>query len=311
MEPTRTPQTSDGLDLVTVTFRGEDTLQRVQARSIARNVEPGTFGRILVVDNDSRPLSARRVDKLRRLYGPHEDRVEVMPRSAVADIPDVRGRISQQILKLRVAELVTAPWYVLLDSKNHVIRRTDRSDFIGDDARAHGGTHGYEGHPHQKRLQHVLDYLGLPDAMQQDFPPTTMPVVMRTDVVREILRDLAPAGSGSFEDEFVRADLSEFFLYAGWLARHHGGWEHLYGPAPIQSAVVWRGKWRQAIASAEELDAPFFAVHRGTLARLSRDAGRAVAQFWVDRGLFATASEARAVIRRGKVDAAVSKLLRR
>lgn len=298
--------TRSDLELVTVTFRGEDALQRLQARTIAQHAPQGMFTRIIVIDNDTRRLSDRAARRLRALYGPHAERVTVIPAADVADSPSAPGWVTQQILKLKVAELVSSPWYVLLDSKNHAIRPLAFEDFIARDGRAHGGTRNFENHPHQGRLRHVLDRFGLPHESEVDFPPTTTPAVMHTASVRELITHLS--SERSFEDEFVHSALTEFFSYSAWLVREHGGWRHLYTDDPIQAPVVWRGQWDEAVARAADTHAPFFGVHRSTLVRLPPAAATKVARFWVERGIFDSLPHARRFLARAKADAALSKV---
>lgn len=144
------------LDLATVVYRDELPLIRLQARSIARMLDPRGIGAILVVVNDREEEAC--LAALREVlpdYGPFADRVELLrpadlfalrparlgPRGPLQRAKAAftsnrwrypfgvkggwrgnRGWAVQQALKLAVARRGEAANLCILDAKNHFIR---------------------------------------------------------------------------------------------------------------------------------------------------------------------------------------------
>ncbi|MGV9194811.1 DUF6492 family protein [Microbacterium sp. MC2] len=290
------------MELVTVTFRGEDAFQRLQAQSVARFAQPGTFSRITVIDNGEPSLSETRRRRLRGAYGPHSEIVDIVDADEIAAVPSTSGWLSQQVLKLKVAERVNAPWYVLLDSKNHIIRPVTRATFLGADGKAHGATHSYETHPLRPRLLTTLNYFGLPESHVSQYPRTATPFVMHTHTARDLMSQVAQ--DASFEEAFVAADLSEFFAYSAWILASGRSWDDLYTGEPLQAPVVWgkSARGQDATEDAQRLSAPFFAIHRSSLFRADRRTIDDVCALWVSCGLVDNMNRARAVIRHARTD---------
>lgn len=285
---------AEPVSFVTVTFRAEDSLLRLQARSFARFVPAEAVAEIVVIDNGAAPLSSRRRAELLREYGPHADRVRIVRADDLAATGQMSGWVGQQVLKLAIAAHVRSDWYVLLDAKNHAVRALRPDDLLTGDGRARGGFHSYAAHPLRDRLHTTLDYLGLDRAASDHYPPTSTPFVMQTAAAREVLAGLGDDFAGSFH----RAGLSEFFLYSGWILRRDGSWDAVYDGVALQSPTLWGGTTSASaissvLAEVERTDAPFAGVHRRALRRISRADLAPLAQFWVGRGLFAEEREVR------------------
>ncbi|MBN9154315.1 MAG: hypothetical protein J0I70_14005 [Microbacterium sp.] len=297
------------LTVVAVTYRAEDELLRVQARSLASFAPPGLIERIIVIDNGLPRLHGRRRAALLRDYGHLADLVRIIPADALAATEGSSGWVGQQVMKLTVADHVETPWYVVLDAKNHAVRPLVPTDLIGPDGRARGGFHDYAAHPLRDRLGVTLRYLGLDESATTRFPPTSTPFVLHTQTVR----DLTASFDGAFAEEFIRAGLSEFFLYSGWILRRDGDWDRVYDGVAIQCPTLWGGAASTAgiTAALDELsakDAPFFGVHRRALGRLSASDFALIAAFWVQTGLMRSLAEARRLRRRFRRDLALSLL---
>ena len=290
------------LTFVTITYRAEDTLLLLQARSLARYARVEDVARIVVIDNGTPLMSGRARRRLLSAYGPHAPHVRIVPRAELDGGPTGSGWVSQQVLKLAAHRLVDTPTYVLLDAKNHLIRTVSVADFLANDGRARTGFQSYREHPLQPRLLKVLAYLGLPESAADRFPPTSTPFVMNREVVSAMIDDIESSAKRPFSDQFVRADLTEFPLYSAWLLRRDGGWDDTYVDAAIQAPTVWGGKAsragvREAIRHAEETDAPAFGVHRRALNRLDDVAAAELGAFLAQRGIVSGEKEFRALRR--------------
>lgn len=298
-------QPGDGakpLTFVTVTYRAEDTLQLLQARSLALYARPEDVAAVIVVDNGSPHLTRRAQRRLREAYGPLADRVHIVPRSELGSDVSSSGWMSQQVVKLAVHRLVQTPTYVLLDAKNHLIRPVAVSDFLAADGRARTGFHSYRAHPLLPRVQRVLEYLELDESAVDRFPPTSTPFVMHRDATAALIADIEQSSGRPFAEEFVRADLTEFPLYSAWLLRRDGGWEQTYVDDAIQAPTVWGGKAsragvEEALEQVRRWDAPAFGVHRRALQRLDGEGLAALSAFLTDRRLVSGPAEFRSLRR--------------
>lgn len=296
------PVDATPLTLVTVVFEAEVPLLRLQARSLARFVPTEHFHRLIVIDNSRTGLRAR--DRLRLLteYGTWQDKVDVVRPEHVTPLPPARGWIGQQVLKLMISQRVETPHYLVLDAKNVWVRPTSVTEFVTPDGRARGGMHSYREHPLRETLEHVLRYLGVdPERWLDSFPVTHTPVVLSTATVGQLTEDIAVRGGRPFAEEFVAAGLTEFFLYAGWITARYGSLAGHVDGTVVRSATVWPRRRsaadvRRALAEADELDAPFLAIHRTALARMDREAVAALAAFWVARGMFPDTRQATAFV---------------
>lgn len=284
------------LTFVTITYRAEDTLQLLQARSLALYARPEDVASVIVVDNGAPEMSRRTRKRLLAAYGPLAERVQIVPRSALGADTGSSGWMSQQVMKLAVHDRVTTPTYVLLDAKNHLIRPVTVGDFLAADGRARTGFQSYRHHPLLPRVEKVLAYLGLDPATADRFPPTSTPFVMHTDVVAALIADIEASAGRPFTEEFVAADLTEFPLYSGWLLRRDGDFEATYVDDAIQSPTIWgggasRAGVEKAIAEAKERNAPAFGVHRRALNRLDADTAAPLADFLTERGIVSGPAE--------------------
>lgn len=295
------------LTLVTVVFDAEVTLLELQAMSVARYLDPASVAEIVVLDNCVFGLSRRSLRRLASAYGDLWERVRIIRTRDLIDPRATTGWRSQQAAKLAVATRVNTAHYVLLDAKNHFIRRTDADAFVGADGRAHGAFHGYDGHPLRGALEHTLRYLGADDELvaraRASFLPTATPFVMTTAYVRELMSEITAASGRQFADEFERQQLLEFFLYSGWLAIRGPGIATAVDGVSIDSPTVWprvatiEGV-QETIAEAARDRAFVFAVHRQVLARADEATRNRIAANWVDAGLFPDLRASRKLLRR-------------
>lgn len=286
------------LTFVTPVFEAEVELLRLQARSFAVHVPPTTAAAVVVLDNTRRGL--RDPDGLRAAYGPLADRVRVLRPRDVRPLPPAPGWRAQQVLKLAVAEQVTTRRYVALDAKNHFVAPPPDTCFVSADDRARVRGYGYRTHPLRPSLEHVLRYLGLDPAEHLDrFAATVTPFVLDTALVREVVADVERTSGRPFEREFLAQDLTEFFLYAGWLLRRDGTLDRVLELTEDRSPTLWpRAADVDGVAAAvaATADVPILGLHRNAVPLLDADAVRALATFWADRGLVEDVAAGEAVV---------------
>ena len=294
--------TGAGLTFVTVVYETELMLLHLQARSLAAFVPDDLVHEVVVIDNTARgmPADARRA--LGAEYGRVADRLRVLRPDDVRRVPATTGWRSQQVLKLCVADLVSSERYVVLDAKNHFVAPLEPGHFQAPDGRPRGTAYGYAEHPLRPSLERVLRYLGLDPADHlHRFTATVTPFVLDTGTVRSVVRGVESRSGRDFADEFVAQELTEFFLYAGWIVARGDSLDEVYDLGQPSSPTVWPRSADEAgvaaaVRAAQERRAPVFAVHRRALAALDAPSAAALAAFWAGRGLFGSPQAAEAFV---------------
>jgi hypothetical protein len=284
--------TAEALTFVSVTFEAEMPLMHLQARSMARFLPGQLAHEILVIDNSLRGLDRKRRARLLDEYGELAGRVRVLRPDEIVQVPDAIGWLRQQVLKLSVSQTVETPHYVVLDAKNHLVKAPSIGFFLSPDGRSRVHAHPFTNHSLRGHLERVLAYLGLPPELYVDqFTSTVTPFVFDTALVRTMIGAIESGSGRPFAEEFVAHQLTEFFLYSGWIAASGRAWDSVFELHRTSCPVVWPGTAdragvRAAITQATDGQCPFFAVHRRALTKVDRRAARDVAAFWTELGLF-------------------------
>ncbi|MEW1957303.1 DUF6492 family protein [Kineococcus sp. NPDC059986] len=278
------------LSLLTVTYPAEFGLQRVQARSVERFVDPDLLDSVVVVVNSSPALFRRHATELLDAYGALAPRVRVVHRDEVARLPRTTGWRSQQVLKLLAARSLHAERVVVLDSKNHFTNRLRPDHFTTLDGRPRVCLTDYRNHPLRPNVERVLRYVGLPPAAHLPrFSSTVTPAVLVPELVRDLVRDVEARSGRAFAHEFIARDLTEFPLYAAWMTANGLPTEEVYDTSLTRSATVWP----RACGAADVDEAftradagvPVVGVHRRALDRMQAPAVAALGAQWGRRGL--------------------------
>ena len=206
-------------------------------------------------------------------------------------ISDKGGWWTQQLLKIRVSEIIRSERYVLLDSKNHLISplRRDFLETMSGQARING--HSFIDDPMRNYLECTLRYLGIdPGPHLEWFTRTTTPFTMLTRQARELAGYLDGREGNRIVDVFQEKKLTEFFLYSGFLVSK-GLLTNEYELNQPHCQQIWGETADQtgcaaAVEKAERSDCPFLAVHSKAIARMDRKSRATIAKFWHSRGLF-------------------------
>jgi hypothetical protein len=282
----------DQLTYVTVVFEEELTLLWLQARSAAVFLPPETVGAIIVIDNTRKGIPAKTRVSVLSAYGDLADRVTILRPNDICSVPSATGWRTQQILKLMVADRVTTDRYVTLDAKNHFVNNVDLDYFVADDGRARVNVYGYVSHPLRVNLERVLHYVELDPAEYVDrFTATVTPFVLDVSTVQRMVADIEKRSGRTFAKEFVEQDLTEFFLYSGWVLSRGETLDGAFDCTQPACATVWPKAANPegvsaAITASDERRTPVFSVHRRALAVLDPSSAKVLADFWVRCGLF-------------------------
>jgi hypothetical protein len=289
---------ADELTFVSVVYEAELALLHLQARSMARFVTPTSVAEIIVIDNSSAGLGKRASDALIAEYGDLAPRVRILRPAEICRVPRTTGWRSQQVLKLCVAHHIRSDAYVVLDAKNHFVAPMRSEFFLSPDGRGRVTAYSYRNHPLRPSLEKVLAYLQLDPAPFIDrFAATVTPFVLDSGTVRAMIADIETASGRSLAEVFVSHELTEFFLYSGWVLKSGRSLEDFYDLQENGCPTVWPRAAtlegvRAAVRQSSARGAPIFAVHRNALAALPGDASAELASFWTGAGLFPSAAEA-------------------
>jgi len=280
--------------LVTVVHRVDYPLLRLQARSLSRYLRLGAADEIWVIANQGLRGTTDWQEFLLRDYGPLANRVRLLDSSEVAAVGEAtRGWVSQQILKLMVASLVTTDRYVVLDAKNHVVFPL-RFEFFEVGAKLRSSRTNFEGNAMRPYLTGALRYFGVAESsVVSSFLPTITPFVFPTQLARTFVDTVAEREQCAFATAFGRLRTTEFLLFGGYLCSQPGGIERVYDLTGRGYPVIWRRTANQGFRGVEPVVArveaerlPFFTVHRPAFALLDVPSRESVAALWTRRHLF-------------------------
>lgn len=196
------------------------------------------------------------------------------------------GWRDQQYLKLYTVAGSTADWVIVLDSKNHFIKKTNCSDFFdGDRAKT------YFGAPSGQLMAWLTAskaVYGI-DVDDRRAMPTVTPYLMRPDLVRLMLGSLrVDRDIDNRENVFASpklAGVSEFFLYYAFL-EHVSCIDDYYVAAERMCETlytVWPQNHEIVERYLRELKAGtyhMFGLHRKRLPQLSEAEKKMISELW-------------------------------
>jgi len=251
----------------------------------------------IILVNNSSSSSAHWLNDLMGHYGDLAGAVRVIPGADIAPMPPgTDGWLSQQVLKIKVAEVLLSKRYVLLDAKNHFIKQLNWGVLETPSGRPRMQCHSYAGHGMLEYLQNTLNYLGI-DVKEHvgSFPRTHPPFTMYTHEARELIQFIERREHEAFASVFLGRRLSEFFLYSGFLISK-GTLHQLYDMSPSFEPQIWPGnagarRCSEVISMANQHGCPFMTVHRRALEKMDKQGQRLLAEFWHARNLFASAED--------------------
>ena len=279
-----------GFDIVTVVCLQDLPLLRLQARSVALYLDAAFSGTIYLIVNDLQQdkVVSRIRDTILPSYGPWRPRVKIIPYFHLGHgLDPTNGWKIQQALKLSVAFALRRSFYVVLDSKNHLVRDVRVTDFVTERGIARQNLDAHEStlDVHAKTCAH---FLGLrPEDVGPCWPMT--PFVFHTQTARDLVARLERRAGCSIFSMFRRIRLlSEFLLYKTHLRIvETEGDAPPYEAGPMLCRTIWPGQCvASAIADSEgDSGLLMFGVHRDVVRDLAEDDRRLLHRFWRKCGL--------------------------
>lgn len=315
-----------GIAFVTVTFRDELELLRLQARSMAAFLPDALVAEILVIVNDRDEAGVgAAVEAMRPDYGVHAGKLRVVgatdlfrwdagpggAASLLRRIQALHPRLAfrspglawrghggwkiQQACKLLAFRAVRAEWTVLLDSKIHFLAPVARSEFVTPDGRGRIICSDRE-RANQAWLASSFRRMGLePSAAGPRVVNGIMPFPVRTRLLREVT-ETVEADVGPLQVYFAvhRKDETEVMLINAYCCARRGGLEAEFDTTRPLPPVIMRSTPAEVVeASVRRVEAgeTTLALHRAAVARLSEDQRARLAALWRRAGLVRTEAE--------------------
>ncbi|TDT29956.1 DUF6492 family protein [Naumannella halotolerans] len=291
--------------IVVVCFPGEFNLLRLLLRSLSKHLDPTDLDTILVLWNTDpgddtsidryRPGLISALDAGRQL----SPRLQLVPATPFLT-PSERGMPGwsrQQILKLKAAETVPSPAYVVLDAKNIVLAPVSRQTFFAPDGRAFSKrVDASRPGKFTDFLQTALDLFGADtDQLAPERSlPTVTPATLFVDVVTAMRAELLRRHHETPATYINRPNprTSEFLLYAGYCAAHGLIEDRYRFSHHVSSATLYtvgpdtRAGLDKALARMSAQKTIFIGVHRRRWPRLADADRERLGNLLIDRGIF-------------------------
>lgn len=290
------------LDIVTICFSEDVHLLKLQARSLARFMDAGILGQVILVINDPDPKAVQRriISEALPDYGALADRIIFFDHSIgwLQERPGA-GWYSQQILKLQVSIAVKSDAYLILDAKNHFIRAVKAADFFAPD----GKLLSYQGPVAARfRPEHKNAYalFGMPyNAADDTCLPTTTPFLADRQTVRRMIPYIERRAGCDFASFFAGhlTDYTEFSLYSAYVEAVAGGIDTVYQRQAKPCATLHRSaahdiaRCQQVLARIKKRTIYSLGVHRHVIEEGDPDILALIWRAWRKLGLVAEGEE--------------------
>ena len=273
------------IDIVTVVFKDELPILKLQAQSIERYCASIGVRNIYVIVNDDE-------DTLHQIdagwWGRGANNVLVVPRSAFSSQFVEDGWVSQQVLKILAASMSYNTWTMVLDAKTIFVRELVLKDIIDEAGRAKVGTMDifpvFE--PTRLMVNQTYDI-----DLQKQLGPGGVPFFFQNDVVRLMIADTTFKVKQKFPYWFQgKGRITEFMLYAGYLQYRFKGFDMFYNPEnalfPVNVCHSEVDQFERKLEQMKQSDTHTVSIHRNAWKQLTDDQKQQYQNFLIDRGIF-------------------------
>ena len=272
------------IDIITVVFREEIPVLKVQAESVARYCRNIGIRNIYVVVNDDED-TIHLIDA--GWWGDLVNHVLVIPRSAFSTQFVDNGWVSQQALKLLTASMSYNTWSMVLDAKTMFVRELQLADVIDEQGRAQVGTLPVFPVFEPTRLM-INELYNI--NMKDQLGPGGVPFFFQNDVVRLMIAETTFLAKKSFPMWLqARGRITEFMLYSGYLQYRFGGYDTFYGNQSAFRAVnISDSEVDQFNNKLKEMQDPrtlTVSIHRRAWSQLTDDQRQAYQFRLIESGL--------------------------
>lgn len=219
------------LDLITVVFREELPLLKIQAESINQYVNPQDINSITVIVNDTDDV-ADLIDTA--WWKQYQDKVQIKCYSRWNYTSRITGWENQQICKLLGAAEATSQWSMVLDAKTWFIQPLNTNLLFDTQGCPKVGyinvMEVFDSSKHfVERLYNVK--------LDKVIGPGGVPFMFHTETVKELVNSIDNF-SEFFQTNVKYPNLvTEFHLYSGYILSKHGSYESLYNKTQHYSVI--------------------------------------------------------------------------
>jgi hypothetical protein len=204
------------IDLVTVVFRDELEILKIQAQSI--DLYCGNLGvrSIYVVVNDEDSV-ATAVDPV--WWGKLKSSVRIVPRSTFSTQYIEDGWISQQILKILGSSMSYNTWSLILDAKTILVAPVDPNRLVNKDGRMVWSAWPIQSEfVDSQQITNKLFNINLTHCLE----PGGVPFLFHNNSIRSMIAEISTRVNQDFPVWFQQQKLlTEFILYSGYLEYVH------------------------------------------------------------------------------------------
>ena len=213
------------IDFVTIVYDNETELNllKLQAHSF-KFIDRSLLNDIIIVYNDKNPSNFKKTFKRNILpFYPRNFQHKVK----IITLEDLNIKLesswnSQQIVKLEISKLIQSEYYVMLDAKNHFIRKVNYRTFFKN-----GKPAIFLNNPGKmiRYYYNCLDYFEAQDPFNykktgkgNEILLTTTPYLFHTEDVKDLLKFIENKEKTPFPIFFQQnRNLTEFYLYSTYL----------------------------------------------------------------------------------------------
>lgn len=199
------------IDIVTIVFREELEILRVQAQSIDLFCSPELVQNIIIVVNDTTEV-ADSIDTA--WWGQFQDCVRIIPRCQFGHNWTDNGWVSQQVLKILGSAQAHSKWAQVMDAKTILVKPVDNSIWDAQGRLRSGSFDIYSVfYPARDIVNQLFDI-----SLDRQIGPGGVPFFFDTDIVRSMITDVEKITGQLFVDWFqAQGLLTEFILYCGYI----------------------------------------------------------------------------------------------
>ena len=223
------------IDFVTIIFDNQVEIELLKLQALSFDFcEPSIIGKIFVFYNDN---GNNKIDFIKEYYPENiRSKVNIIYRDSSFDEHCTTSDWkNQQYFKLYMSKYVESKYYVILDGKNHFIRKTGLDYFIKNDkpllllnnnswwdSFMHGLNYFDIPSYNQEFVSDLEDEPDNPNVKLEDyktsFPKCDTPYIMITNDVKNLISHIETKEKKTFWEFFMHDGMmSEFCLYAAYL----------------------------------------------------------------------------------------------
>jgi hypothetical protein len=205
------------IDLVTVVFKDELEILKVQAQSVDLYCNNLGVQSIYILVNDHDQVAA---DIDPAWWGQFESLVRIIPRSTFSVQYVDNGWISQQVCKILGSSLSYNTWSLVLDAKTILVTPIDPARLIDKDGRMICGAWPIKSvFAESQQVTNRLFDINLTCCLG----PAGVPFLFHNNSIRAMIADITARVNQDFPSWFQQQEmLTEFILYSGYMEYAHG-----------------------------------------------------------------------------------------